>query len=333
MTHPREYGKILPNPPSEFNELLITYLESHLDRKYVQKLPWLGISEMGVNKTVGIVDFLEFFGLTIFSQTDKKISNQNFHKHYDVVYSGCSETTGRLLAKDDWTYDQIHHVWGEIVANSLNQSRINISFGGASIHAIVSSVLSHIKNNGAPEHLFLLFPPASTRLVIPQSDNLKDQRGHRIHDTFSHAGHIGIDTPNYSKLPFDANEVLSSNFATYFNIQQILVLETIAELTDINLIYSTWGYENDCLFLAANETAKKLNTKVPFKNYVSNPHTYAGNNAANLVVPLPESCHQELKSHEFFDVSRNAHMGVHPHAHIAEMFQKELTKRGYSATL
>lgn len=326
-----EYLRNINNNPSLFFE----DLKVRLQRKYSeQKIMTQDAQFWGGISSITELEFLEFFGLTTMFHQDKLVSRQDFDKNYELIYAGCSETTGRLLSEGDFTYDQEEYVWGSYVSRFMGSEYLNISMGGASAYAIVSSLIAHINQYGPPKHLFVLFPQLGTRFLVAQDEHLKDVQSHRTETLFSNCGRIGEDfSVKYARKPFDSSYVISPTIATFYGVQSIRTLELVASLADINLIYSTWNLETDSIISAANATARTMGKDIPFKNYVTNPYCYAGNNASNVIQPLPEGCHEDLKSHDYYELGRKAHMGVHAQAHISEIFTEELTRRGYSASL
>lgn len=289
---------------------------------------WNGLDSITFN------EFTEFIGNRMVFTDEQLITRQNYDKHYNIIYAGCSETTGRLLSEDDKSCDNEEYVWGNYLARSLDLDYLNVSLGGAGAYSIVSSVLTQIDKNGSPKHLFILFPQLGTRFQVAQDDTLRNLDGHRTNDLFSLCGTVGLNaSANYGKKPFNSAHVLGPTLAAAYSVQAIRTVELVAKLAKINLIYSTWSLETQAFITAANKTAEDANQEIPFKNFIENENVYIGNHANSTPTPIAQGCHKELESHKRYNLGRRDHMGVHAHAHLAKIFIEELTKRGYTATL
>lgn len=280
-------------------------------------------------------EFQEFFSLDYAYFEDRAISGQNYEKLYDVVFSGCSETTGRLLSDDD-SYSESHHVWGKVVSKYYGVDSLNLAIGGASAMSILHDFRDYVNKNGPPKHFLVLFPRLDARIELFQ-DNLfliNDDNQNESYRPKVNSTRLGESTAKYSKAPHKAQDVLSGTYVNFLNVQSILTLETLCAALNINLIYSTWSTESAVLIEEANREALSRGKTIPFKNYIETSFNCLANDHKNAAEQMPTDCHLELSGHpQFYAGYDESHMGAHPHAHIGEEFVAELTKRGYTASL
>lgn len=278
--------------------------------------------------------FLDVFSLRRRRSHDKEALGQNLDRHYETIYSGCSETYGDLIAKEgaNGVIDMkgtVEHNWGTIVSNHVGGSFANLATGGASAVSIVDEYMYQIKNFGAPKNLFILFPKIDSRIpFIGDSQYLvseTDPTGDHNPFEYINATRIGDSGDMvFSKRPHKVQEVVSKTYATYLNIQAILTLETLCTLTKTNLMYSTWSKETSSVLEAANSTAEKYKLEIPFKNYIKTEYYTIGTDCDSGADRISRACHSkhsELEAHPHYYIGRGgSHMGVHAHRHVAENF-------------
>lgn len=282
-------------------------------------------------------DFEELFCLVPTNKIDRQISEQDFNKHYDLMIAGCSETTGRLLhpTTDKIASEQIH-IWATGPADYLgfNSNFLNISSGGISAQGIVSSIFSQIREQGAPKHLFILFPRLDTRMTLVQDKDVLIDKGNKKNfgdyvNPVTWASNVGIQILNHAKRPYGVSEVIPQAVPVYLNIQSIMALESLCKVTGINLIYSTWNKQSNALIKAANKTATDLGNTEPFSNYIDLSIQAEGSKTGEFGQMVPDNCHLENREHPRFFEGMHGHFGVHAHAHIGQDYVEELKRRGF----
>lgn len=282
-------------------------------------------------------DFEELFCLVPTNRLDMDISGQDFNKHYDLVVAGCSETTGRLLhPTTDKIASEQKYIWATGPADYLGFSDnfLNISSGGISAQGLVNSVFSQIREQGAPKHLFILFPRLDTRMTLVQDkDVLIDKGNSKNFGDFSSplvwASNVGIQILNHAKRPYGVSEVIPQAVPVYLNIQSIMALESLCKVTGINLIYSTWNKQSNALIKAANKTAKDLGNTEPFSNYIDLSIQAEGSKTGQFGQMIPSNCHPQNREHPRFLEGMKGHFGIHAHAHIGADYVNELKSRGF----
>lgn len=253
-------------------------------------------------------------------------------RYFDYIFAGCSETTGWHLGVDPSYESVVDFIWGTIVGRGINLEGLNMSFGGANVLSLVTSLTRHFRLYGPPKHVAILFPRISSRLSILHDP--KYIKTKTISDRFvKHVTGIGDLVPEYSKKPHDATEVLPQTLVSYINIQSILMLEELCVAHGIDLIYSTWSASTDAIFEAANESALIHGHRLPFPNYIKSDYNDSFRNGNYGLKALPNTCHADMKDHPMFEEGIGWHMGTHAHAHVAANFIEELTKRGYITNL
>lgn len=245
----------------------------------------------------------------------------------ELIFSGCSETTGEYI-------NDLSLVWGSVVATTFSYKSLNLSVGGASAFSIVNSLIKQIDEQGAPKHLLILFPRIESRMAVPRDPLALNFLTEPNDNSFIHnVTGIGDSVPKYSRVPHNVEEIIPRTLVSYLNIKSILALEAFCRLAKINLIYSTWSSKTDAIISSANRGAKALGFNQPFPNYIESSYKDNFVNGGYASNSLPEKCHLDLANHPLYEQGKNDHMGVHAQLHIAEDFIKELTKRGYSASL
>lgn len=284
--------------------------------------------------------FLDLVGLKRRHKEARDEQFQDLDKHYETIFSGCSETYGDFIDRDLSAAND--YVWGTIVSNYLETKSANLAMGGASAISILDDYLYQIKNYGPPKNFFVLYPRIDCRLPFIEDPgyliNFKGDDEHSYPSEFEifNAVNIGIyeNEQKISKRPHAIQKVLARPYVTYLNLQAILNAEVLCKLTGTNFIYSSWSIETTSIIEASNEAAKFLNLEVPFKNYIKIDYEMIDTDYDQGAMSIPKDCHKELNNHpNFYMGEENSHMGVHAHAHVAKNFIDELTKRGYTATL
>lgn len=285
--------------------------------------------------------FVELAGLSYKNKDDHNVKPKKLDRYYETIYSGCSETFGDHLIGDSPSLDQEldlansnKYIWGTIVSEHVGQSYANLAVGGASAISILEDYRHHIKKYGAPKNLFILYPRIDCRLPFFEDPkhliNLKeDGEGYSNFEIFN-AINIGIydNEVKMSKRPHFIQEILSRPYVTYLNIQAILQMETLCQLSGTRFIYSTWSIETSSIIEAANSAAVDLDLDLPFSGYIKTDYGIISTDYPSGEDSLPQGCHEDLKDHPNYYMGRdNSHMGVHAHRHVAENFIAKLDKQ------
>ena len=295
---------------------------------------------------------LDIFSLKLRKSHEKEALNQDLNRYYETIYSGCSETYGSHITTGTLPLPPgnkerppdlstaYHNIWGSIACSRIGGEFLNLANGGASAISILDDYMYQTRKYGAPKNLLVLFPRIDTRLPFVNDPDVliskpADDEFFDVNE-YVYATQVAEDSAiqKLSKRPHAIQSVMSGTYTAYLNLQAILTLELLCDLSNTNLIYSTWSLETAGLIEAANEFATRNSYDMPFKNYIQIDYRIYGSDYDKLVEDLPKNCHQDLAAHPRFSMGLdNSHMGIHAHRPIAENFTDELTKRGYTATL
>lgn len=266
----------------------------------------------------------QFFGFDSGREPDHfNPKDQLMNKHYDFIFSGCSETHGDWISPPTVKDGSVSKIWGFQVADKLNFDKpLNLAMGGFSAHAIIKDLISYCIKNGNPKTILILFPDFGRfPHVVNQkitAKNLSNNHDYIQHFYLSPAEEY--DFPPLSKAPHEATEVLSYKQSVYINLQSIIMFEQYCKSNNIYIKYSSWDY-------LANTILKKCKSVYPnlYSGYTpldfTNWHNWDVRHHPNL-----DNCHLELKNiyPKIFNFGGDGrHMGIHRHTHIAEGFVEE----------
>ena len=291
--------------------------------------------------------FAQIVGLDRKYKQGRLEQKQNLDRHYDTIFSGCSETYGDFIAGKPFIDGQ-HvdldpakpYIWGTIVSEVFGYNYANLAMGGASAISILDDYLYQVKNYGAPKNFFVLYPRIDSRMPFFEDPgyliNLEEPNSTAERDEVFNAVNIGAFEADHkiSKRPHLIQEVMSQPYVTYLNLQAILQAEILCKITKTNFMYSSWSLETTSIIEASNEAAEILGSPAPFENYIKIDYHMVGTDYERGAESISWGCHQELQDHRNFYMGEGgSHMGVHSHRHVADNFIEKLTKRGYAATL
>jgi hypothetical protein len=254
---------------------------------------------------------------------------QDMSYSYDLVFSGCSETTGEYLTDNPDTYGG-KDIWGFLVSEHLKVSALSFGLGAASPYEINRRLLSRFTKYGNPKTLLCLYPDL-TRLNIPNDPkNLIDKR-------FDESKSVEIyiqacaqinpvgSTPNYSKKPHLKEDVIPGIVPLWLNLQSILTLEQYCLSNNITFLYSTWSPQTDDIISSINTLSLAEHRVRSYPGYLD------GNLLAWRVLEenggclLPEHIRRSITNEKYFSFgSDGLHMGLHRHMHFAELFIEKL---------
>lgn len=326
-------NRVLQNH-SDYSEIFSTILREKLSGHSNE-----GIHRVYTSNTDGF--FSQIVGLTRKYRGGRALQKQDLDRHYDTIFSGCSETYGDFIAGAPFVDGQDvdleaarPYIWGTIVSEGLSDSYANLAMGGASAISILDDYLYQVKTYGAPENFFVLYPRIDSRMPFFEDPgylvNLKEPGATVSKDEVFNAVNIGAFEADHkiSKRPHLIQEVMAQPYVTYLNLQAILQSEILCKITETNFMYSSWSLETTSIIEASNEAAEILGKPAPFKNYIKIDYQMVGTDYDKGAQSVSQECHEELQDHRNFYMGEGgSHMGVHSHRHVAENFIKELTKR------
>jgi hypothetical protein len=216
----------------------------------------------------------------------------NEFNNQEILILGCSHTEGHGLP--------IELTWPYLLSKKMNQDYINLAKGGDGAQAQVTKAFQFFKEFYNPKYIFAVFP--LTRLEVPLFNmKVKNFTNNNIgKGMFSNKKNT-----KYSKAPHIAEEILTEEFAIFYNILFIKMLIQYCETNNIKLI---WTHSGD------------MDIKMPDVSDLHNNY-FQGN---YLVEVIKKECHLEFSNNEFFDHAADydywppGHWGFHKQLHIAE---------------
>ncbi len=253
----------------------------------------------------------------------------------DILTAGCSQTWG-IGVPDPY-------VWPEMLGSRLNLSVDNIGYSAKSIAGIVQLIFCYLREIGSPKYIFVAFPDPF-RIIFPTTNNFMHAKYQpdlmenqpMIANTGLNKTRRLSEKPKYASAPYFLEEMITEEIAIWQAVSYIQMLEDYCNASGIFLRYGSWDPSSTELFDSIS------NQNNFYKNYVSLESLLWENvNEKNKEYIYKPNlyCHEELKDEEnilfwdnandyYYNNSMNAHMGVHRHIHIAEIFEKEVLNNG-----
>lgn len=269
----------------------------------------------------------QFFSFDSSRDSWAYVGNQDRNKHYDFVFSGCSETHGEYISAPYVEKGDMSKIWGFQVAKELMMDKpLNLGMGSFSAHVIIKDLINHCIKNGNPKMILVLFPDFG-RLPYVKNDKITSAHLANNHDYVQHfvmQQQYEKNFPPMSKAPHEAHEVLSYKQSIYVNLQSIILFEQFCKSNNIYFRYATWDYLGNLILKKAKEMYPNL-----YKGYIESDFE-KWHNWKKEQHPDLQNCHLELRSKHktLFDYAwDNQHMGIHRHTHIAESFVEEYKKK------
>jgi hypothetical protein len=143
-----------------------------------------------------------------------------------ILFAGCSWTFGEGLPNE--------YIWPELVAKNFeNVDHYNIGYMGMSINHIIKNVYSFIRSYGKPKYLFICFPDMQRNIYYSE----KKQVYIKAYASTKFIGHKDKDQEKYTLEFIPENNLLLAT-------TQISALEDYCSEAGINLIWTTWVYED-----------------------------------------------------------------------------------------
>lgn len=218
-----------------------------------------------------------------------------------ILTLGCSHTEGHGLP--------IELTWPYLIAKKMNMDYVSLAKGGDGAQGQITKAFQFFKQFYNPEYIFAVFPLA--RLEIPAikdffySQNKHDKNFVFKEDEITRAMLSNKKLEKFSKQPHIAEDILPEEFAIFYNIIFIRILEQYCKTNNIKFI---WTYYQD----------SSINL-MPFQESIDGyfQHDY-------LNEELKKECHSEFSDNIFFknaaDVKKfpPGHWGFHQHMHIAD---------------
>ena len=289
---------------------------------YLEGLEWMG--------QIHGDDFVSLF--THEELKDKRDlfpKNQNLNKSYDLIFSGCSETTSAYLSDDRDTYDG-SEVWGAIVAKNLGVDSLNLGLGAAGAYEISRALISQFRKNGNPKTLLCLYPDLG-RLNIPSDSNfLVDNTSTKVGIRYSQiSSQIPSSTyqPTYSKRPHLKEDIIPNLLPVWLNLQSILFLEQYCLSNNIKFFYSSWSSQASAILSLINNLSLDRYGHKSYPGYIdTDPDGWSLYKYDTPNCGVENHAQASVKSDKYFDIgSDGKHMGKHRHMHIADIFTKVLS--------
>jgi hypothetical protein len=256
---------------------------------------------------------------------------QDISYNYDLVFSGCSETTGEYLTDTPEAYSG-EDIWGFLVSKHFKMSALSFGLGAASAYEINRRLLSRFSKHGNPKTLLCLYPDLS-RLNIPNDPtNLIDKRfsASSTPEVYSQAcSQIGAKsvTPKYSKKPHMKEDVIPNIVPLWLNLQSILTLEQYCLSNNITFLYSTWSPQAEDVLFSINTLSFAETGIKSYPGYLNGKLLEWRILEKNDGCLLPEHNLKPTTNKKYYKFGKDGkHMGTHRHMHFADLFIKNLDK-------
>jgi len=229
----------------------------------------------------------------------------------DILAVGCSNTYGIGVPKNG--------TWPSILGKFLDKDIRNLSLPGISIQELVFQVFEYCKRFENPKTIICLFPDPF-RMVVP---TIKDFLVVSNDNPKNGIETVQLNNKNevkeYMKKPYNYNDFLIKEFALFFSIKAIHMLEQYCNSNNIELIWSSWDHSINHVFSKIQD--------LPFNNFYAD-NFFGYDNPG-------DQCHKEYKDAflNYFNRGQDiengkeySHAGVHWHVHVAEKFYNKINR-------
>lgn len=143
-----------------------------------------------------------------------------------ILFAGCSWTFGEGIPNE--------YTWPELLAKNFeNVDYYNIGYMGMSISHIIKNVYSFIRSYDKPKYLFICFPDMQRNMYYSE----ERQAYIKAYASTKFIGHKDKDQERYTLEFIPENNLLLAT-------TQISALEDYCAEAGINLIWTTWVYED-----------------------------------------------------------------------------------------
>ena len=245
--------------------------------------------------------------------------DQEFNKHYDFVFSGCSQTHGDFITEPKVKGADYKDIWGFQLADQYGKQALNLGMGGWGAESILKGLMHHFQKNGNPKVLLVLYPDLG-RIEGVDSNKLKMRTPLNTHELIQHWFLRASDDEKVNRLsalPHTPADVVPFTQALYKNLQSILILNEYCKQNNIYFKYTSWHHITNAFLKMLKESFSE------YSNY-SEPECFSFDKPTfeNL------ECHNDIKENKIESIWNighdKDHIGIHQHIHIAEQFKKEL---------
>lgn len=239
--------------------------------------------------------------------------SQDLNKNYELIFSGCSQTTSEFICPPFYLSGDHNNIWGFQVANYFKKDALNLGTSGYGISQIVRRIFHQIFKNGNPKAILILFPDYG-RLAMPHTKNLKGMNSNNkdFIQTYYLSG-VQIEK-TIDKSPYLVENIVDSTVPLFYNLQSVLLLEKYCIKNNIYFKYSSWHGATNILFELLKENTND------YQNYIDiDSNVWLDSSEDSLF----NECHLDIKEKagSVFDIASDGiHMGVHRNCHIAEEF-------------
>ena len=243
----------------------------------------------------------------------------SFNRNQDnnIMILGCSQAYGSGVPEE--------YRWGNILANKLNMNEVTLAIPGDSAMSQVRKAFAYFKQFGYPKKIVGLFPLSRIQapLIFEKNHPSYKNKGYsnftHLNNNEIHTYYLGEDKfQKYSAAPHNLENVLSKEFAFFFNFSYIYLLEQYCISNNIDLVWSFW--ENVAFI---HDNLEKI--KEEYSTFID-----------TTMVPiniLDQGCHAEYSKDQLFDYAADrksgnwhAHFGLHTHIHFADIFYDRINK-------
>lgn len=247
----------------------------------------------------------------------------------DILVAGCSQTWG-IGVPDGY-------IWPDILREKTNLSVDNIGYSAKSIAGIVQLIFCYFREIGIPKHLFVVFPD-QFRMLFPTTNNFMHMQfgDDELYEqpimanTGLNQSRFLYEKPKYAAAPYFLEEMMTEEVTVWQAVSYIQMLEDYCNAAGVNLKYGGW----DPFLTEMMNTISNQNNF--YKNYIDlDSLSWVIDGRKDQKYGPDPDCHKELQDEEnilFWDHANDyyfrdykvAHMGVHRHIHVAEIFEKEV---------
>jgi hypothetical protein len=245
--------------------------------------------------------------------------DQDFNKHYEFVFSGCSQTHGDHITEPEVKGGSYKDIWGFQIADAYGKEALNLGMGGWGAESILKGLMHHFQKNGNPKVLLVLYPDLG-RIEGVDSDKIEMPTPLNKHELVQHWFLRPSDDHKVNKLsvlPHSPLDVIPFTQALYKNLQSILLLNEYCKQNSIYFKYSSWNHTTNLFLKMLKESFSEYSNYLEPKEFNFDELEFE-----NL------SCHKDIKENKIKTVWNTGHdkehIGIHQHIHIAEQFKREL---------
>jgi hypothetical protein len=192
----------------------------------------------------------------------------------------------------------------------MNKDYINLAKGGDGAQGQITKAFQFFKEFYHPKYIFAVFPLARLEVPLINLKTISDAKENLIGKGMFNNDKI----LKYSKGPHTIENVVSEEFAIFYNILFIKIFIQYCESNNIKFIWTAYE-DNNSGYIVLNEL---LDGYFNSLNFLEGPDL------------IKEKCHLEFSSNEFFDYAADydywppGHWGLHKQLHIAESMHNML---------